>query len=566
MKRIAKLHWFIYPLFLMCCAKQTSPTGGPKDTIPPILIKSIPEKGSINYDGIEIQLLFSESVTLKNQKEQIIITPDIGKEYKIESNKKTVSIKLKEKLKDSTTYTFSFRDAIVDLNEQNPAQNLKLAFSTGNYIDSLSIEGETKDLLKSKEIKDITVALYQTDTFDIFKHKAVYITKSDKNGKFKIENLKPGNYYAYAIDDKNRNLFVDSKSESYGFLSNSISLDSNIKGINIPIIKLDTRKLKISSARPYNTYFNIKATKSIVSYQIKSDEIIPFSTLGDDNASIKVFNTLFEKDSAAININFTDSVGNKVDTLLYLKFNKQNAKPEKFDVTLKDFRIIENKGLLTGSVKFNKPIFQINYDSMVYKIDSVKSINFSKEDISIDTLKGVAYFEKRFDKTLLIKEEKDLPKPKDSEISKTKQKETPAQPKKTIGDQLSFGKASFISIESDSSKRVEETLKSTKLDQTGIIFVSIETKELNFIIELLRKDFSLVQTRYNQNKTSFEDLVPGDYILRLIIDSDKNKKWSPGNFYLHQEPEKCTFYKNEKESIIINLRANFELGPLLIKY
>ena len=117
------------------------------------------QKESLNYDGKEIQLIFSENITLKNQKEQIIVTPDIGKDYKIEFNKKTVTLKLEKKLKDSTTYTFSFRDAIVDLNEQNPARNLKLAFSTGNYIDSLSIEGKVTDCLTSKELKDMTVAI-----------------------------------------------------------------------------------------------------------------------------------------------------------------------------------------------------------------------------------------------------------------------------------------------------------------------------------------------------------------------------------------------------------------------
>ncbi|MEO7987948.1 MAG: Ig-like domain-containing protein [Chryseolinea sp.] len=566
MRRFTALHWFIYPLFLMCCAKTTSPTGGPKDTIPPVLIKSIPEKEALNYDRKEIQLIFSENITLKNQKEQIIVTPDIGKDYKIEFNKKTVTLKLKEKLKDSTTYTFSFRDAVVDLNEQNPARNLKLAFSTGNYIDSLSIEGRVADLLTSKELKDITVALFQSDTFDIFKHKAVYITKSDKTGKFIIENLKPGNYSIYAIDDKSRNLIVDSKSESYGFLRDSLSLSSNVKNLEVPVIKLDSRKLKISSARPYNTYFNIKTTKSIISYKIKSDELIPYSILGDDNASIKIYNTLFEKDSASLQLNLTDSIGNSIDTLLYVKFNKQNTKPEIFDFKSKDFRIIENRGLITGSFKFNKPLLQINFDSIFYKIDSIKIIKITKEDIRIDTIRGVAHLEKKIDKALLIKEQKVESKLKNTQIEKTPTKENVSLPKPIIENQLSISKASFISIESDSTKEIKETIKPTKLDQTGIIFVSIETKEKNFIVELLRKDFTVIQTRYNQNKITFDDLTPGDYMIRLIIDSDKNKIWTPGNFYLREEPEKLTFYKNEKQNAIINLRANFELGPLLIKY
>lgn len=579
MKKVIGLHWLLYPLFLLACAKTTSPTGGPKDTIPPTLIKSIPEKASLNYNGKEIQLVFSENIALKNQKDQIIITPDIGDKYKIESNKKNVTIKLEEKLKDSTTYTFNFRDAIVDLNEQNPALNLKLAFSTGNYIDSLLIEGSVKDLLKSKELKDITVALYEADTFDIFKHKAVYVTKSDKNGKFKIENLKPGTYFIYALEDKNKNLLVDSKSESYAFLPNPIKLDSNVNNIELPLVKLDSRTLKISSARPYNTYFNLKATKSIVAYKIKSDELIPYSSLGEDYGSIKIYNTLSEKDSAALQINLLDSIGNSIDTLIYAKFNKSNSvKTEKFDFHLKEFRILESKGQITGIIKFDKPIFQINYDSIFYKIDSLKTIKFSNEDFKVDTLNNILYIEKKIDKTLLIKEVKVTPakptgnirdsqprKPEPKEI-KPELKEQRTEPKRQIENQLYFGKAAFISIESDTSKFNEQNIKPTKLDQTGIIFVNIETKEPNFIVELLKKDFTVIQTKYNQAKIAFEDLPPGDYLIKLIIDRDKNKKWSPGNFYLRTEPEKCIYYKNDKQNMIVNLRANFELGPLLIKH
>ncbi|HPM28853.1 MAG TPA: Ig-like domain-containing domain [Chryseolinea sp.] len=566
MRRYIGLHWLIYPLFLACCAKTTSPTGGPKDTIPPVLIKSIPEKGSIKYDGKEIQLFFSENVILKNQKEQIIVTPDIGKDYKIEANKKTVTIQLEKKLKDSTTYTFSFRDAIGDLNEQNPAQNLKLAFSTGDYIDSLSIEGKVSDPLKSKDLNDITVALYQSDTFDIFKHNAAYLTKSDKKGSFKIENLKPGKYYVYAIDDKSRNLIVDSKSESYGYLSDSIKLTTNLKNVNIPMIRLDARQLKISSGRPYNTYFNIKTTKGIQSYTVKSDEVIPYSLTGEDNTSIKIYNTLSEQDSASVKLNITDSIGNEIDTVLFIKFNKQTTKPEKFDLTTKDFRLIENKGLLTGTVKFTKPLFQINFDSLLYKIDSLNIIKFQKEDITYDTSRAILYFQKTFNKTLLQQEEIENPKTTEPKQNKTESKGKQPPLKKVIENQLYFAKASFISIESDSSRKIEESLRPIKLDQTGILFIDIETKEEYFIVQLLAKDFTIIKTEVNKHKISFEDLAPSDYMIRLIIDTDKNKKWSQGNYYSKQEPEKVIFYKNEKDVLLVNLRANFELGPLLIKY
>lgn len=270
MKLKKSLHWLIFPLFILSCARQTSPTGGPKDTIPPILIRSFPVKEQTNFKDNTIELLFDEAVAVNNPKEQIIITPDINKEYDIVARKNKVSVTLKTKLKDSTTYSFNFRDAVQDITEKNPAVNLKLALSTGSYIDSLSIEGTTIDPLKSKEYKDVTIALYESDTFNILKHKPSYLTKSDEKGKYRLENLKPGIYHVYGIDDKNRNLIVDSKTESYGFLVDSINLTTNARSVDIPLIKLDARALKLTNSRPYNTYFNIKTSKNLKQFRLTS--------------------------------------------------------------------------------------------------------------------------------------------------------------------------------------------------------------------------------------------------------------------------------------------------------
>ena len=136
--------------------------------------------------------------------------------------KNQVILTLDEDLKDNTTYLINFREAVQDITEKNPAQRLKLAFSTGTYIDSLAIEGTIYDPLKNKESKDATVCLYESDTFNIFKHRPTYFTKSDDKGRFKLENLKPGTYFIYTIEDKNKNLVADSKTESYGFLKDSI--------------------------------------------------------------------------------------------------------------------------------------------------------------------------------------------------------------------------------------------------------------------------------------------------------------------------------------------------------
>lgn len=564
MKLKKSLHWLIFPLFILACARQTSPTGGPKDTIPPILVRSFPVKEQTNFKANTIELIFDEAVAVNNPKEQIIITPDINKEYDITAQKNRVSITLETKLKDSTTYSFNFRDAIQDITEKNPAVNLKLALSTGSYIDSLSIEGTAIDPIRNKEYKDVTIALYQTDTFNILKHKPAYLTKSDQKGKYRIENLKPGTYYIYGIDDKNRNLIVDSKTESYGFLVDSINLTANRKSVDIPMIKLDARSLKLTNSRSYNTYFNIKTSKNLKQFKLRAPGEIVMSSFGDDQSNIKVYNTFETTDSVGVQLYAIDSINNFIDTTLYVKFNKRDVKPEAFNVKSEGFKVLINKGSIKGKIQFNKPLLDINFDSIIYKIDSVKMITFSRENITWDSLHNRLTIEKTFDKSLFAK-----PEEKETKQTAPIQKPSPqakTAPKKIVSHQLLFGKAAFISIELDSSQHSEEQLKPISLEDTGIIFINVETPEPNFIVELLDKNFNIISSQRNIHKTQFEDLNPSEYQIRLIIDKDNNGKWSPGNYLLREEPEPIRFYKNEKANPVINLKANWEVGPLLIKY
>jgi hypothetical protein len=211
-------------LLLQQCAKQTAPTGGPKDAIPPQLVRSNPEKKGVNFKGNEIELTFDELIQLNNPREQLIITPSIGKKFELTAKKNRVTLELNAPLQENTTYNINFRESIQDLTEKNPAK-IKLAFSTGSYIDSLSVTGFVIDLLTDLRVKNYTVALVQaTDTFNIFKHPASWISLTDDAGKFSIENLKPGSYFLYAFEDRNKNLIVDSKTEKYGFKSENINL------------------------------------------------------------------------------------------------------------------------------------------------------------------------------------------------------------------------------------------------------------------------------------------------------------------------------------------------------
>lgn len=574
------LHWLMYPLFFLACARQTTPTGGPKDSLAPVLLNSLPKQGQTKFKGKSVELTFNEAIQVNNPKEQIIIIPSVGKDFEATAKKNTIVLTFKDNTKDSTTYSINFRESVQDLTEKNPAKNLKLAFSTGDYIDSLSIEGFIFDPLKGKESKDATVALFQSDTFNIFKHKPVYLTKTNEKGAYIIENLKPGDYYLYAMEDKNKNLVVDSKSETYGFVAQKITLTEDIKKEDIPVIKLDTRSLKLTNSRPYNTYFNIKTSKNLDHYHLTPTEgEILLSAFAEDQSNIRVYNTIEDKDSLAIRFNAYDSVNNSIDTTLYIKFTKREVKKDPFKATASQFKVIGTKGILKGTISFNKPIAAINFDSIYYQIDSAKVVPILAEDIKIDSAHNKVIIEKTFDKTLIPKKpdpsteppkKKEAPKPPPPKpataAAPTQSPKKPVAQPKPVQNQFITSKGTFISVELDSSAATRETLKPSTFEETGIIFIEVKTEEKNFIIQLLNKDFKPVASVTNTAKTSFEDLDPGDYMIRLIIDKNGDGKWSPGNFLLREEPEPIVFYKNEKNTQTVNLKANWELGPLLISY
>jgi uncharacterized protein (DUF2141 family) len=393
----------------------------------------------------------------------------------------------------------------------------------------------------------------------------VYITKTNDKGVYALENLKPGTYYVFALDDKNRNLIVDSKSEAYGFKATPIELHENQKKVNVPIIKLDTRTLKLTNARAYNTYYNIKVSKNLASYKISTPGGEPYaSSFGEDQANIKIFNTFEPADSTAIRFIGKDSINSVVDTVLYAKFVKRETKPESFSNKTEGFKVYARKGILTGHVRFNKPLLSINYDSILYRIDSVKTINFTKEDIIWDSLYNILTIEKTFDPKILINpEEQEATVPGTPPKPAPKDKNTKT---KVIKNQLYIGKAAFVSIELDSSKTTEESIKPVTLEETGVILTDIRTSEENIVVQLLDKSFNIIKTIRNNKKAIFEDIIPAEYQIRLVIDKNNDGVWSPGNFYKKEEPEPTVFYFNEKGNAIINLKANWEIGPLLITF
>jgi len=556
------LHWGIYFLFLLACARQTSPTGGPKDTIPPVLVKAIPPNETINFREKELQLIFSEDVILNSPKEQLIVTPTIGKEYKINYRRNTVTIGFEEPLKDSTTYTFHFRETVQDITEKNPVRNLHLAYSTGTYIDSLSIEGKVYDMLRGKEVKDATVALHvPNDTITIFEHPAVYFTKTDDKGNFIIDHLKPDDYYLYAFEDKNRNLVVNSRTESYGYLSEYQYLLENIKGVSIGLIRLDAGPLKMTSARPYNTYFNIRTSKNLRTFQLTATDSSRLSySFGEDQANIRVYKTS-DKDSVQIHLVAIDSIDNAIDTTLYAKYLTREVTPEKFNVSLSSSSLFAHTGQLQAILQFTKPLDKVNFDSLYFQVDSLTRVNFTAQDLNWDPLLKRLTISKRLDPALFPNPEGNGQARRGARApAATKEATaTPAPPKPL--NELSARKGAFISIEGDSSAQIAQVLKPLHQQELSVIHMDIRTDQPSFIVELLDNNFQVKRQIKNQKKVTFTDVEPGEYQIRLLIDTNDNGRWDPGNYFKNIEPEKIIYYRAADGSTTIKgVKANWEIG------
>ena len=539
-------------LLVQQCAKQTAPTGGPKDVTPPTLIRSFPANKKTNFKGNLIELTFDELVQLKSPREQLLITPNIGKKFEATAKKNRVIIELNTPLENNTTYAINFREAIQDLTEKNPAK-VKLAFSTGPFLDSLMIIGSVKEILTDQSVSNYTVAAVPaSDTFNIFKHSASWISLSDKQGKFSIENLKPGKYLVYAFDDKNKNLIVDGKSEKYGFKSELINLNGKPDSIKLFVFKQDPSKLKLISARPTFSYYSMRLSKSVTKYKITSQGSSQniYSILESDLTTIKVYNTIPTLDSLQVRLQAQDSIESKIDTLLYIKFIKKQSTKDKFTSKVESSSFYESNSTFKSILNFSKPITTFTPDSIYIALDSVNTLSFDETDYVWNEEQTKLSISKKLNINTKTPEPQKL-----SDKSK--------KPKKEI--QLITSKNSFTSVENDSSSLMRTPVKIIKAEDYGMLTVKTDTKE-DFILQLLDRSGKIIDEAKNSKKHSFENIPAGNYYMRILVDLNKNGKWDAGNFLKKEQPEPVIYYRNPKKSKEIFLKANWQVTDLLISY
>jgi len=558
---------FIIIYFLTYCASITPPGGGPRDTIPPVLVKSYPENKSLNFNDNYIRLTYDEYLKIDNLSKQLIITPIIQEDYEQKIRKNSIELSFPEPFKDSTTYTFNFGEAIQDITEGNITLDNVLAFSTGDYIDSLYINGKVIDLFSNKPVENYTVCLYvYNDTLDIFNSQPLYLTRTNEDGQYLIENIKNGIYRLYSYNDANSNFICDMPKEMFGFKADTVNLNNNVDSVFLKVQYLDMRDIEIQRMGNAGKYFEIKTNKNIIDYMVEPIDPtkIIYHNFGEDKKTIRFYNNIHTSDSIQFVFSATDSLENSLIDTLYLKFIESKRDLEAFSVTLRPKNNSKITDEFMGEFEFSKPIIDIHFDSIYFEYDSVTFqhlgdsvqyfLNNKKDLLTFNIQLFYSDYLKRLNKSDSIPASIDVENAIDIKRSGGA---------KTRSSKLKFhvGKGAFISADNDSSKAVDVEYEPLRPESYGIIKGNVYSEFEFFTIQLLKGQREVIKEISNKKQYEFKNVDPGNYSIRVIIDNNANGKWDPGNIFENIEPEYIYFFPEE-----ITIRANWELTDINLTF
>ncbi len=565
---IQKILFLFLTLFLyMNCARIASPPGGPKDETPPRIKKSVPENLSVNFSSRNIEIEFDEYIKF-NDISQLITSPPMKEKPEIKLKGKGLQIKLNEELQDNTTYTINFGNAIVDNNESNAIENFQYVFSTGPDLDSLSLAGKVVNAFDHSLAEDVYILLYENlSDSTIYNEKPLYLTKTDKRGYFKINNLKEGDYQVFALEDVNRN-YIYEPPEKLSFIDSVIHLDADFK--------TDTISLS-DSLGPVPEMINLYLFEEVVPKQY-----IESSTRISDNNILLVFNEVLikepgfslpgysEKDNWFIIENYIvgDSIGlwitdtaiinltrlnleikyplSGVDTGLFytdtislsVKKNKSKGNRKalgKSEMETKPEPQTTNLNLMPGSgniLDLNKA-FWFESRTPVNNIDTSRISLFEIVDSVETKLNFRLAFNKRDFRRLFFKTDW----------------------KEGTDYRIKLYPGAVNDIYDNKNDSTEFSFKTRKMDEYGSIIMEMQEIEEEMIIQLLDEKNNILRSISIKSDTilNFEFLQPKTYRIKAILDKNKNGKWDTGSWLKKLQPEKIDFYIEE-----IKLRSNWE--------
>ena len=512
------------------CAKRGNPTGGPIDSLHPVLINANPKLNTTNFDSEEIRLTFNEFVKLDKVQDQLIISPPLEKSaYEIKpltGVTKKVFLKFIDSLDINTTYTINFGNSIKDNNEGNPLTFFNYTFSTGETIDSLYVKGNISDAYNIETDEYVSIHLYRIDSTlndsIIFNKRPTYVSNSLDSTTYKFQNLRDGKYLIIAMKDVGDNYFFDPFYDKIGFIDSLITLPKD-SIIDFKLFKEETeliwdRPHFINSEKIGFGYYGKLDLK-----KIEINSVIPDSidyTYTKEEMSDTIYLWLSNNSFDSLNFNLIEKDTTKLSTIKFDR--KRDTLIDSLNVSAKTVNVIHLKE--SFKLSSNIPIKKIE-DSLisVRDIDSilvpfVSSVNDNLDEINIKFEVSPSDNYRIF---ILPNAIKDI--------------------KGVTNDTLQFN------------------LTSQSLEDYGNIYLDvIRNTQSKFILHLINQNGDIVREYDNvdQNITyNFEYIRPGEYSFRLIEDLNKNNIWDTGNYLQRVKPEPVYYFPSELE-----VRANWDLN------
>lgn len=561
MKRKLNVLWLLLLLVAINqCAKEASPTGGPRDFDPPRVLAEVPKTHSTNFASKRAKIYFDEFISLKNLQEELLISPPFERKPKIIIKGRRMIITFQDTLPKNKTVNVNFYNAVVDVNESNVLKNYQYVFSTGSEIDTSFVDGRLLDAKTGRPIEQELVYMYKCFQDSVVSKKLPsHIARSNKDGIFVVNNLGRGPYKLFALVDKNRNNLFDQPSEQIAYTSDSIypaiewtTIMDTLKLIDsIEVEKNDTlyrdsliiKRVQVSKLKPfqlrvftedYQKYYLRSATrerKALLSLGFSRD----IDTIGYtvELLSPKTLNKqwykeqLIEKDSVILWI--TDSLVYNSDSIYcrvtYPFSNTLNNVVYKSDSIyfLYDFeKLAKQDTLLTLKNNLRKGKLDI---------DTAFTVHFSEPIQSIDTSKlyliykpDTAFIDHKFEISL---EEDKLT----MQISYVQ--DLYAQ-YRFIADS-----AAFKGIYGNTNDSLVMVYRYYQFEDYGNLIINIDTLPANGTFNLYNKSGELFKSIRPTKKgyVDFKQLPPDDYELKLLVDKNNNGKWDTGDYYEKRQPE-----------------------------
>ncbi len=577
------------------CASTGMPDGGPYDETPPKFVRATPEPNATNNKRKKISIEFDEYIKLDKASEKVIISPPQNEAPEVKVSGHRVLVEFFDTLRENTTYTIDFGDAIVDNNEDNPLGNFAYAFSTGEHIDTMEVSGTVLSADNLEPVKGIQVGLHKNLEDSAFvKLPFDRISRTDSRGHFTIRGVAPGKYRIYALMDGNQNYFFDSKTEAIAFLDSLVVPDMR------PDVRQDTVWNELDTLA-YDTIYEVHYTRFLpdnlilrsfkeenpMQYLVKSEReqlnrfSLYFSAKADTLPTIKGLDfdekdafiiesnprndtirywikdtVMCERDTLTFQMDYlaTDTLGQlvpKTDTLRMVnKIDKKRRMALAEEALKKEEKERKKRAKKGDTLKVEPKFFAMSVDAPS-SLDLNRNIvlKFEEPVEHIDT--AAIHMAVKVDSLW-----EDIPfiLMGDSVVPRQYQILADWQPGQEY--QLKIDSLGIKGIYGLYTNKVENQLKVKTLEDYGTLYLNIVGAGPHAIVQLLNSSDGVVRQQpvTDKNTCDFYFLQPSTkYYIRLFNDDNNNGVWDTGNYEEKRQPEEVFYFPKVWE-----MKANFE--------